>query len=160
SLSFLCIPILVWAAFQFGQCGTATVAFLLSLLALAGTMRDLGPFARRNRNESLLLLQMFMGVVSVTSLSLSAVVAERRQGRAALLRTNELLEQRIDQRTQDLTHANERLRAEIAERTRVERALADDITQRTRAESKFRDLLEAAPDAIVIVGSRGTIEII
>lgn len=78
-LEFLCIPILLWAAFRFGARETATVILLLSVIAIWGTLRGLGPFARDTHNESLLLLQAFIAVISVTNLIVAAVVAERRR---------------------------------------------------------------------------------
>ena len=80
-LDFLCVPMLVWAAFRFGPRETATAAFVLSTLALWGTLRGLGPFVRDTQNESLLLLQIFMGVTSVLALAFAAFISER--GRAA-----------------------------------------------------------------------------
>jgi PAS domain S-box-containing protein len=81
-LDFLCIPMLVWAAFRFGPRETATAAFVLSTLALWGTLRGLGPFVRGTQNESLLLLQIFMGVTSVMALAFAALVAERQRAEA------------------------------------------------------------------------------
>jgi diguanylate cyclase (GGDEF)-like protein len=78
-LEFLCIPILLWAAFRFGAREAATAILLLSGLAITGTLRGLGPFVRDSQNESLLLLQAFLAVISVTTLILAAVVAERRR---------------------------------------------------------------------------------
>jgi len=78
-LEFLCIPILLWAAFRFGGRETATGIFLLSVIAIGGTLRGFGPFARARQNESLLLLQAFIAVIAVTKLIVAAAVAERRR---------------------------------------------------------------------------------
>src|SRR6266568_1129467 len=85
-LEFLCVPFLVWASFRFGPREAATAAVVLSGVAIWGTLRGLGPFARGTPNESLLLLQAFMGVMVVMTLVLAAVVAERREGEERLRR--------------------------------------------------------------------------
>jgi diguanylate cyclase (GGDEF)-like protein/PAS domain S-box-containing protein len=78
-LEFMCVPILLWAAFRFRQREAATAIFLLSGIAIWGTLRGFGPFHREAANESLLLLQAFMGVIAVTTMALAAVVSERRR---------------------------------------------------------------------------------
>lgn len=78
-LDFLCIPVLVWSAFRFGQRETVTATFLLSGMAIWGTLRGFGPFVRESQNESLLLLQTFMDVITVTAMVLAANVSERRR---------------------------------------------------------------------------------
>lgn len=78
SLSFLCLPPTIWTAFRFGRRETAAAVLLLSGIAVWGTLRGAGVLPERE-NDSLVLLQLFMGVVSVTSLSLAAVVSERRR---------------------------------------------------------------------------------
>ena len=78
-LEFLCIPLLLWAAFRFGARETATAILLLAVIAIRGTLRGLGPFARPTQNESLLLLQAFIAVIAVTKLIVAAVVTERRR---------------------------------------------------------------------------------
>ena len=77
-LEYLCFPFLAWAAFRFTQREAATLTALLSAIALWGTLRGFGPFARGSLNESLLLLQAFMGLVALMSLVLAALVAERQ----------------------------------------------------------------------------------
>ena len=48
-------------------------------MALWGTLHGYGPFIRENLNESLLLLQAFMGITALFALAFAAVVAERRR---------------------------------------------------------------------------------
>jgi signal transduction histidine kinase len=77
ALAYLAVPLLIWAAFRFQQRGAVTAAFLLSAIAVRGTLRGAGPFATGNANESLVLLQTFMGINTLMALILAAVVAER-----------------------------------------------------------------------------------
>jgi integral membrane sensor domain MASE1 len=77
-LEFLSFPILIWAAFRFGQREAATAMFLLSAIAIRGTLMGLGPFVQPRQNDSLLLLQAFMGVTSVMILGLATVVSEQK----------------------------------------------------------------------------------
>jgi diguanylate cyclase (GGDEF)-like protein len=78
-LQTLCIPVLLWAAIRFGAREAAMAVLLLSVIATWGTLGGFGPFVRPTPNESLLLLQAFLGVVSVTTQILAAVVLERRK---------------------------------------------------------------------------------
>jgi signal transduction histidine kinase len=77
-LKFLFLPLTIWAAFRFGQRETAAAVLMLSGIAVWGTLLGKQDLPDR-ANQSLLLLQLFMGVVSVTSLALAAVVSERRR---------------------------------------------------------------------------------
>ena len=78
-IEYLCIPFLIWAAFRFGQREAATVTAILSGIAVWGTFHGFGPFVRGTRNESLLLLQAFMGVVAVMTIALAAESAQRQR---------------------------------------------------------------------------------
>lgn len=83
-LGYLCLPPLLWVAFRFGTIGAALIAFLMSSIAVLGTLRGHGAFATHSPNESLLLLQAFMATITLTALVLAAVVSERRRAEEAL----------------------------------------------------------------------------
>lgn len=78
-LEYLCIPFLIWAAFRFGQREAATAICALAGIAAWGTIHGFGPFARETHNTSLLLMQAFMGIMTVTTLALAAEVSEHRR---------------------------------------------------------------------------------
>jgi integral membrane sensor domain MASE1 len=78
-LEFLCIPILIWVALRFRQRDVVAALLLLSAIAIRGTLAGFGPFVARTQNESLLLLQSFMGVTAVMTMTVAAVVSEHRR---------------------------------------------------------------------------------
>jgi diguanylate cyclase (GGDEF)-like protein/PAS domain S-box-containing protein len=77
-MEFLCIPLVVWAAFRFGQREAALATFLLSGIAIWGTVNGLGPFAMELSN-SLLLLDLFLAVLALTGLVVGAATMERNR---------------------------------------------------------------------------------
>jgi PAS domain S-box-containing protein len=88
-LEFLCLPLLVWAAFRFGPRETATLTLVLSGIAVLGTLRGFGPFSREGPAVALLLLQACLGTISVMSLALSAAVLQQRREHEAVLDAQE-----------------------------------------------------------------------
>jgi signal transduction histidine kinase/CheY-like chemotaxis protein len=78
-LSFICGPIVIWTAFRFTQRETATGIFILSAVAIWGTLHGFGPFIMQTENQSLLTLQAWTAVLTITALALSAAMTERRR---------------------------------------------------------------------------------
>ena len=84
SLEYLALPPLLWVAFRLEAVGAITAAFILAALALWGALHGYGPFVRADPNESLLLLQAFMGAITVTGLVLALLVADSRRAERRL----------------------------------------------------------------------------
>ena len=87
-ITFAVIPPLMWAAFRFGPRGVASAIVAISSIAVWGTLRGLGPFALSTPHESLLLLQSFVGTITVTAFIVVAVVSERRRAQEDTLAAN------------------------------------------------------------------------
>ena len=82
--TFALFPCLVWAAVRFGQPGVTMTTFVTSAVALWSTAAGFGPFASSTLEASLLGVQTFMGVVTLTALALAAIIAERQAAAEAL----------------------------------------------------------------------------
>src|SRR5436190_4068327 len=78
-ITFVCGPVVIWIAFRFTQRETATGIFILSAIAVWGTLRGFGPFVQHTENESLVALQSWIAVLTITAMALSAGMAERRR---------------------------------------------------------------------------------
>jgi PAS domain S-box-containing protein len=106
---FIIVPVLLWPAFRFGSWVTALGCALLMVIAVDGTLRGFGPFRQASPNDSLLLLQAFVGITTTMMLSVAAEVSRRRAVEHDLRGLNDHLELQVATRTDELVKVNERL---------------------------------------------------
>jgi diguanylate cyclase (GGDEF)-like protein len=83
-LTFLPLACLVWFAFRLNPGNVALATCLVSAVAVLATTHGIGPFARDNTNESMLLLQSFTGLTIMTALTLAAAATGHKKSEAAL----------------------------------------------------------------------------
>jgi len=76
-LIYLVYPPLIWIALRFRQRESTTAMLLLATIAIVGTIKGFGPFASPDLSNSLLSLQVFIAVISATTLILSSIISER-----------------------------------------------------------------------------------
>jgi len=91
-IAFICGPIVIWTAFRFSQRETAMGIFILSAIAVWGTLHGFGPFVRETENQSLIALQMWIAVLTITAMALSAGMAERRRVEEELQQQKSIVE--------------------------------------------------------------------
>ena len=96
-LEFLCIPPLIWMAFRFDPRVAATATFALSAIAVWGTLARGGPFEPWGPNESLLLLETFLGVAAVATLCVAATISEKRRGEEKLHAVSDELRETLNE---------------------------------------------------------------
>ena len=113
SFPFLIIPFLLWLGFRFNLQTASFGVLIVCFLSILFTVSGLGPFVLETESNSLLILQIFLGIISISTIILSATVRERMEAQVALKSLNETLEARIIDRTKELNE-------EITERKKIE----------------------------------------
>jgi len=116
ALPFLVLPLLLWLAFRFDLMIALGGVLVVSMASIHLTKSGIGPFVLSNPYSSMLLLQIYVGVMSISTMILSATVREVGEVQRKLETFNENLEEIVFQRT---------------------RALNEEITTRKEAESKL-----------------------
>lgn len=78
-MAYFTIPFILFAAFKYGRGGVLSSTLCVSLVATWGATQNYGPFVRKTVNETLLLLQAFIGVIHIMGLSVAAEILERKK---------------------------------------------------------------------------------
>jgi PAS domain S-box-containing protein len=128
-LAFAVLPFVIWAAIRFGLGVTALSILVVAAIATVETAMGSGPFASNTTFVNAVLLDVFFAVLSITGLSLAAVIIEREQA-----------EREREQVVSKQAAMEERLRAAGALR---------------ESEEKFRSVFRDAGVGMVIVSPEG-----
>ncbi|WP_404391780.1 SpoIIE family protein phosphatase [Humibacillus xanthopallidus] len=140
-LLFLVLPVVGWAAWQLQLRGAAPAALIASLVATWAAVRDRGPFAGLSVLEQMATLQAFNVCVALASFVFAAIVSERRREESELERAAAELEERVQQRTLQLSTANARLVQEIRERSQAQEQLTVEEA-RSHREHEIAETLQ------------------
>ncbi len=133
AMPFLILPFFLWLAFRFPLTVAVGGVLIVSLLSMFFTVRGQGPFVLDDTYSSTLLLQIFIAVLSISSLVLSSTVTERGVAQNKLLEFNENLEAKVSERTKELQR-------EIATRKEAEAKLQktnDELSKRNTELDNF-----------------------
>lgn len=101
--AFVAIPFLLWLAFRFKGVIAILGYMMVALTAIYVTSKQTGPFYLPDlTGDSILLLQVYVFVISVSTLVLSSAVHEREQAQEDLKKLSENLELMVHERTKAL----------------------------------------------------------
>jgi PAS domain S-box-containing protein len=81
-LAFSVLPFVMWAAISFGVGGASLSVFVVATVATLATALGLGPFAAHSSFINAVLLDVLFAVLSVSGLTLAAVIAERERAKS------------------------------------------------------------------------------
>jgi PAS domain S-box-containing protein len=84
---YLIFPLLLWAALRFRQIGAAAASFLVGAIGTWGAVAGTLPIGADSPTERVQIMQALFVVIAVSLLVVGATLAEREEGRQALLQT-------------------------------------------------------------------------
>jgi len=96
NITYLVFPLLLWSAFRYGFRGTTLSILIVACAVLLGTVYEFSPFMGDSQIETLFLNSVFLSILAMTSLLLTAVVDEREQVELMLRSSEEKYRQIVE----------------------------------------------------------------
>ncbi len=75
-VELLCMPVLLWPAFRLGRRASSAALLLLAGIAVVGTLAGHGPFVRATPFASLTIVQLFVALSALMTLSLASLASD------------------------------------------------------------------------------------
>lgn len=126
----LLLPAIAWGAVRFGLHGSTAITVLIAFMAAAGTTRGYGPFIAGETPAAIVLaVQEYVLVSVILSLSLGTTFRQLNWATDQLETERRLLEQRVQERTEELKEA-----WELAEKN----AMTDGLTGLNNRRAFYR----------------------
>ncbi len=85
------LPFLLWASIRFGPWGASSAILFITIFSVWNTAHGHGPFITMVPADNVFSLQLFMMVISLPIMILSALIQERQKADAELLESKNLL---------------------------------------------------------------------
>lgn len=108
-LAFLFIPFAIWSAFQLEIRFSLLTALLISSLVIYGITHGYGIIPTKFGEVAIILIQIYISIVYLTILLIDAILRDRENAYKNLQLLNAQLEQRVLDRTKDLSESNKQL---------------------------------------------------
>ena len=164
-IEYFLLPPLLWSAFRFGTKITTLITMVVAMAASISTAYKFGVFYKVSQeSNSLIFLQLFMGVMLITTIAVLALVAENNRASEKLQeqvilkdkaytqldQVNKNLEDIIDERTKELIEANQEINSlnqrltvenyRMSSELAVTRKLQQMILPRTKELNSIKEL--------------------
>jgi C4-dicarboxylate-specific signal transduction histidine kinase len=116
ALLYAPIPLLLWAAVRFGPIGSSTCTLAVVVFAIWSSVHGRGPFVSPSPESNALSLQLLFFVMSLTLMTLAALIDERHEALKAARESEAGLQRALREReaTEAMTEAENQILETIA----------------------------------------------
>ncbi|MFY9307927.1 MAG: PAS domain S-box protein [Bacteroidia bacterium] len=108
---YMVIPLFIWAAFYFELKALTIIIAISSFVSIYGTLSGLGYFVSGSIVESYTSLQLYIAIITVTTLVIKATLNERKYSAEALQVAHDKLLVNMKQRSEELHNYQGRINA-------------------------------------------------